>query len=174
MELEVDSGSLREQPLSPDEKQVLSEYFQLEGQRQFDKYRSLQVLSPGSGAGLFSLADMSLDVVKELSDKQLTLELSQREHWVDLIKSIHSRFYELKPTRPEIMLWVMISLEKHAIVQIETGQEEFQPLLQEAEHRQLRLINRLGEPRARQYGENIDLFYKLLEIDGLTENLIRL
>ncbi len=174
MNLELDSDPLREQPLTQNEKQVLSEYFQLEGRRQFDNYRSLQVLSPDTKPDLFSMVNLPLDVVKELSDKQLTLELSQREHWIELMKSIHSRFFDRQPSQPEILLWVMISLEKHAIVQLEVGREEYRPLLQEAQHRQVALLGQLGEARAREFGEDINLFYQLLNIDGLSKNLIRL
>lgn len=172
--IEIDRGDLSEQPLSADEKQVLSEYFQLEGQRQFEKYKSLRMLGGGPSRGLFDSLGLQSGVLNELSDKQLTLQLSQRDHWINLIKSIHENFYDQSPSQPEIMLWALISLEKHAIVLVEIGKKEYKPLLSEAQHRQLPLISRLGETTSSSYGDEISLFYQLLEIEGLSENLIRL
>ncbi|MGM0381282.1 MAG: hypothetical protein ACQEP7_04795 [bacterium] len=171
--IEVDRGELSEQPLTADEKQVLSEYFQLEGQRQFEEYQSMKLLGGGQVPGLFDSLGLQSGVLNELSDKQLTLELSQRDHWINLIKSIHEKFYQNNPTRPEILLWALISLEKHAIVLIETGKEEYKTLLQESQRRQLPLISRLGEATSSRFANEISLFYQLLEIEGLSENLIR-
>ena len=131
-QFDVDRGGLEEQPLSPDEKQLLSEYFQLEGRRQFESFRSVLMLKEGRSPGLFDMLKLNSDFLDELSEKQLSLELSQREHWIDLIKSVHDRFYDTTPNRAEIMLWTLICLEKHAIVQIETGQEEYRNLLNHA------------------------------------------
>lgn len=173
-QFDVDRGGLEEQPLSADEKQLLSEYFQLEGRRQFESFRSVLMLKEGRDPGLFDMLKLNSGLLDELSEKQLSLELSQREHWVDLIKSVHDRFYDTTPNRAEIMLWTLICLEKHAIVQIETGQEEYRNLLNHAQEQQLPLIGRLGEARSRQFTRNIDLFYDLLDVDGLSENLIGL
>jgi hypothetical protein len=170
--IDVDRGGLREQPLSANEKQLLSEYFQLEGRRQFESFQSVLMLKEGRSPGLFDMLKVNSDLLDELSEKKLSLELSQREHWTNLIKSVHDRFYDLKPARPEIMLWSLISIEKHAIVQIETGKEEYKNLLAHAQEQQLPLIGRLGESRSQQFTRNINLFYDLLDVDGLSENLI--
>ncbi len=172
VDINVDRGGLREQPLSADEKQLLSEYFQLEGRRQFESFRSVLMLKAGRSVGLFDMLQLNNELLQELSEKQLSLELSQRDHWTDLIKSIHNRFYDLKPSRPEIVLWSLISVEKHAIVQVETGKSEYKNLLAHAQQQQVPLISRLGEGRSRQFTRNIDLFYDLLDVEGLTENLI--
>ncbi len=174
MDLDVDRGGLEEQPLSANEKQLLSEYFQMEGRRQFDNYRSMLMFQRGNNPGLFDMLDLPMGRLKELSDKQFSLELTQRDHWIDLMKSIHQRFFESTPSRTEVMLWSLICLEKHAIVQIETGQEEYKDLLRHSQQQQMQLIGRLGELRAKQYTQNIELFYKLLDIDGLSKNLIGL
>lgn len=171
-QLDVNRGGLQEQPLSADEKQLLSEYFQLEGRRQFENFRSKLILKKGRSPGLFEMLKLKSDFLDELSEKQLSLELSQREHWINLIKSVHDRFYDLNPARPDIMLWTLISLEKHAIVQVETGRTEYRNLLNHAQEQQLPLIGRLGELRSRQFTRNVDLFYDLLDVDGLSENLI--
>ena len=171
-ELDLDRDGLEEQPLSADEKQLLSEYFQLEGRRHFEKYQSVLMMKQGRSPGLFDMLSLNSDLLDELSEKQLSLELSQREHWTDLMGSIHERFYDTSPSRPEIMLWTAISLEKHAIVEIETGQDEYSNLLQHAQQQQLPLVGQLGEPISRQFTRNIDLFYDLLDVDGLSENLI--
>lgn len=171
-QLDIDRGGLEEQPLSADEKQLLSEYFQLEGRRQFENFRSVLMLKEGRAPGLFDMLKLNSEVLDELSEKQLSLELSQREHWIELIKSVHDRFYDLKPNQAEIKLWTLICLEKHAIVQMKTGQEEYRNLLNHAQEQQLPYIGRLGETRSRQFTRNIDLFYDLLGIDGLSENLI--
>lgn len=174
-ELDVDRGALREQPLSSNEKQLLSEYFQMEGRRQYENYQSLLAFQQGSQAGLFDLLNMpGLGILKELSEKQLTLELTQREHWINLIQSIHKQFFQNRPDRFKVMLWTLICLEKHAIVQIETGQDEYRSLLRESQQSQLQLIARLGEAYSKRYTRNIDLFYDLLNIDGLSTNLIGL
>ena len=175
--IEVDRDKLAEQPLTADEKKVLSEYFQLEGHRQFEEYRSLLMLKQGrrsQGTGLFDLVGVPGEIHDELADKQLTLELSQRDHWINLIKSIHEKFYDQEPSEPEIMLWSLISVEKHLIVLVETGQAEYKPFLQEVQRRQLPLISRLGESTSSRFADEISLFYQLLEIEGLSKNLIRL
>ncbi len=174
MTSEFDTDTLREQPLSVDEKQVLSEYFQLEGRRQFENYQSLFFQHPGVSPDLFDLFDYNHQLLEELSDKKLTLELSRRDHWISLMKSIHNRFYEGDPARPEILLWFSICLEKHSILQVETGQEEYRPLMREAQRRQMPLIQKLGEFTVKQLVRDIELFYDLLDIDALTENLLRL
>ncbi len=171
-DIEVNRGPLTEQPLSPDEKRVLSEYFQLEGQRRFGNYRSMQMLAAGRSTPLFEMLGLESDILHDLADKQLTLELSQREHWIDLIKSIHVRFYRQKPDLARIILWSLISLEKHAIVQIETGREEYTRFLRDVQQRQLPLIARLGEQTSSSYATHISLFYQLLNIEGLSKNLI--
>lgn len=171
-DLDLDRGGLREQPLSADEKQLLSEYFQLEGRRQFESFRSVLMLKQGRSPGLFDMLKLDSELLEDMSEKQLSLELSQREHWTNLIKSVHERFYDRTPSQPEVMLWSLISLEKHAIVQIETGKNEYKNLLNHAQEQQLPLIARLGESRSRQFTRNIDLFYDLLDVDGLSENLI--
>lgn len=173
-DLDLQRGPLEEQPLSADEKQLLSEYFQLEGRRQFENVRSLQLFERGHSPGLFELLNVHHELFEELSDKKLSLELSQREHWINLMGSIHEQFYQRRPSRAEVMLWTLIALEKHAIVQLKTGQEEFKPLLRQAQHQQLPLVSRLGESTSRQLTRNIDLFYSLLDIEGLTSNLIGL
>jgi len=175
--IEIDRDKLAEQPLTADEKKVLSEYFQLEGQRQFEEYRSLVLLSrgkQGQASGLFDLVGAPGEVLNELADKQLTLELSQRDHWINLIKSIHEKFYKTSPSKAEIILWSLISLEKHLIVLIGIGKEEYKPFLQEVQRRQLPLISRLGESTSSRFADEISLFYQLLEIEGLSKNLIRL
>lgn len=171
-DLDFDRDGLEEQPLSANEKQLLSEYFQLEGQRHFEEYQSILMLKQGRSPGLFDLLSLNSELLDELSEKKLSLELSQREHWTELMGSIHDRFYDSNPSKPEIMLWTSICLEKHAIVEIETGQEEYRNLLQHAQQQQLHLIGRLGESTSRQFTRNIDLFYDLLDVDGLSENLI--
>jgi len=171
---EFDTDTLREQPLSVDEKQVLSDYFQLEGHRQFENYRSLNFHLPGGNPDLLGLFNYNHELLEELSDKQLTLELSRREHWVNLMKSIHNRFYDSQPTPGEVLLWFSICLEKHAILQVETGKEEYRPLLREAQRRQLPLIRQLGETTSREMAKNIELFYSLLDLEGITQNIIRL
>ncbi len=170
--IDVKRGGLEEQPLSPNEKQLLSEYFQLEGRRQFESFRSVLMLKEGRSSGLFDMLQLNSEFLDDLSEKQLSLELTQREHWIELIKSVHDRFYDQSPGRAEIMLWTLISLEKHAIVQIETGQEEYRNLLNHAQEQQLPLIGRLGEGQSRQFTRNIALFYDLLNVDGLSQNLI--
>ncbi len=172
-EIEVDRGGLEEQPLSPDEKQLLSEYFQMEGRRKFESYRTLQFMRGGS-AGLFQMLNLPGSFMQELTDKTLSLELAQRDHWINLMRSVHERFFEEGPGRPEVMLWTLISLEKHAIVEMETGQDEYGRLLEYAQQQQLPLIARLGEGRIRRMGRHLDLFYDLLEIDGLSQNLVGL
>ncbi|MFP4686570.1 MAG: hypothetical protein ACLFN5_00505 [bacterium] len=171
---QIDRAPLKEQPLSADEKRVLSEYFQLEGQRQFGNYRSMNLLAGGRPGRLFGMLGLESEMLHELSDKQLTLELSQREHWIDLIKSIHIRFYQGNPGREEIFLWTLISMEKHSIVQIETGREEYRQLLQEVHRHQLPLIAHLGERISSSYATHISLFYQLLNIEGLSKSLILL
>lgn len=170
--LDIDRDGLEEQPLSADEKQLLSEYFQIEGRRQFETFRSVLMMKQGRSPGLFDMLKLNSELLDDLSEKQLSLELSQRDHWIELIKSVHDRFYDLKPSQPEVMLWTLISLEKHAIVQIETGKEEYKNLLNHAQEQQLHMIGQLGEARSRQFTRNIDLFYDLLDVDGLSENLI--
>lgn len=171
-ELDLDREGLEEQPLSANEKQLLSEYFQLEGRRHFENFQSVMMLKQGRDPGLFDLLSLNSELLEELSEKQLSLELSQREHWTDLMGSIHERFYDTEPSKSEIMLWTSICLEKHAIVEIETGQEEYRNLLQHAQQQQLALIGQLGEVTSRQFTRNIDLFYDLLDVDGLSKNLI--
>lgn len=173
-EIDVDRGGLEEQPLSPDEKQLLSEYFQMEGRRQFESYRSMQLFNQGMTHGLFDMLNLPGEFMQELTDKQLSLELSQRDHWIDLMRSVHDRFFDRGPSRHEIMLWTLLSLEKHSIVQIETGRDEYKNLLQHAQQRQLPLIGRLGEGATRRLTRHMDLFYDLLEVDGLSQNLVGL
>ncbi|MFB6346434.1 MAG: hypothetical protein ABEK50_11795, partial [bacterium] len=97
-DLDLDRDGLQEQPLSPDEKQLLSEYFQLEGRRQFENFQSVLMLKQGRNPGLFDMMSLNSELLDELSEKQLSLELSQREHWTDLIGSIHERFYDTSPS----------------------------------------------------------------------------
>lgn len=170
--LDLDRNELEEQPLSADEKQLLSEYFQLEGKRQFENFRSIMMFKTGYEPGLFELLNFQNDVLDDLSEKKLSLELSQREHWINLMSSIHERFFQGKPNRMEIMLWTLISLEKHATVQIKTGQEEYKKLLRHAQNQQLPLIGRLGENTSRQFTDELNLFYTLLDIEGLSNQLI--
>lgn len=170
--LDLDRDELEEQPLNADEKQLLSEYFQLEGQRQFENFRSVLMFERGYEPGLFELFSFHHDLFEELSEKKLSLELSQRDHWIDLMSSIHEQFYEGRPSQPEIMLWGLLSLEKHATVQIKTGQEEYKKLLRKVQQQQLPLIGRLGEHVSRNYTKNLDLFYSLLDIDGLSTQLM--
>lgn len=172
-DLDVDRGGLEEQPLSPDEKQLLSEYFQMEGRRKFEGYRTLQSLG-GASAGLFRMLNLPGPFMEELTDRTLSLELAQRDHWINLMRSVHERFFEARPARPEVFLWTLVSLEKHAIVEIETGQDEYGQLLRYAQQQQLPLIGRLGEGRIRRMTRHLDLFYDLLEVDGLSENLVGL
>jgi len=171
--VDMDRDGLKEQPLSADEKQLLSEYFQLEGKRQFDNYRTMLTLKYGQApTDLYRFAQIPTETVKELSDKQLSLELSQRDHWINLMKSVHERFYDGQPGLPEIEMWTHIGMEKHAIVQLETGQEEYRQLLNISQQRQTQLLAQLGESRAQQLTKNQDLFYKLLDLEGLRKNLI--
>lgn len=170
---DVDRGGLEEQPLSPDEKQLLSEYFQMEGRRKFEGYRTLRSLGGGS-AGLFRMLNLPGPFMEELTDKTLSLELAQRDHWINLMRSVHERFFDRRPGRPEVMLWTLVSLEKHAIVEMETGKDEYGQLLRYAQQQQLPLIGRLGERRIRRMTRHLDLFYDLLEVDGLSQNLVGL
>jgi len=171
--LDFNSDGLREQPLSADEKQLLSEYFQLEGKRQYDNYRTMLTLRDGRApADLFQFMNLPMETAKELSDKQLSLELSQRDHWISLMESIHEQFYEEKPALPSIELWSLIGIEKHAIVKLETGQDEFRKILNYSQQRQMQLLTRLGEHRAQEFVDHQDLFYKLLDIDGIRKELI--
>lgn len=171
--LDLDRDGLREQPLSADEKQLLSEYFQLEGKRQYDNYRTMLTLQYGRAPGdLFQFVNLPRETVEALSDKQLSLELAQRDHWINLIQTVHDRFYDDNPSLPEIEMWTQMAMEKHALVEIETGQEEYRKVLQFAQQRQTQLLAQLGEQVAKQYDKNLDLFYKLLEIDGIQKNLI--
>lgn len=171
--IDLDRDGLREQPLSADEKQLLSEYFQLEGKRQYDNYRTMLTLQYGRAPrDLFQFVNLPRETVEELSDKQLSLELAQRDHWINLMQTVHDQFYDEKPSLPEIEMWTHVSMEKHALVQIETGQEEYRDVLQFSQQRQTQLLAQLGEQRSQRMGNNVDLFYKLLDIDGIQKNLI--
>ncbi|MFB6355701.1 MAG: hypothetical protein ABEJ65_04220 [bacterium] len=171
-ELEYDRNALEEQPLSSNEKQLLSEYFMLEGRRQFNQYQNMAALQQGRMPGFFEMMDLPMETEKELSDKQLSLELAQRDHWVGLIETLHERFFDSRPAPPEIEMWALMGLEKHAIVHLETGKEEFEPVLKGSQQRQVQLMTRLGEVRTQQLTRNVELFYKLLDIDGINRSVI--
>jgi len=173
-DVDVDRGGLEEQPLTPREKQLLSEYFQMEGRRKFESHRSMRLLGGGSPGGLFHMLNLPGAFMQELTDKKLSLELAQRDHWINLMRSVHERFFGGRPGRAHVLLWTLISLEKHAIVKIETGQEEYGQLLQYAQQQQLPLIGRVGEGDTRRLTRHLDLFYDLLDVDGLSRNLVGL
>ena len=172
-ELDVAREQLSEQPLTIQEKQLLSEYFQLEGKRQFDNYRTLLTLQQGRApSNLFRYLNLPMETLQELSEKELSLELSQRDHWVNLMESIHQQFYDVRPDLREIELWSLIGMEKHSLVELEAGQSEYKHLLRFSQQRQMELLPRLGERRVKQFSRNLDLFYTLLNIEGLNKNLI--
>lgn len=170
-DLTVDRGQLREQPLSPDEKRVLSGYFQLEGRRQFDNYRTILRFKTGQVGGLYDWLDTPPELTEEIDEKRTTLELSQREHWIDLIESIHSQFFQDRPSPQEVQFWTLLALEKHTLVQIETGRDEFKQYLDYFQHQQLPLIRRLGEIKVQSYTDDVELFYDLLDLEGLNREL---
>jgi len=173
LDLTIDSEELKEQPLTVQEKQLLSEYFQLEGKRQFDRYQNVLALQQGrTPSDLFQFMNLPMETLKELGEKELSLELSQREHWINLIESIHDQFYDLRPTLPEVKLWSLISMEKHAIVEMEAGQQQFKKILRYSQQGQMELLNHLGERRVKEFSRNLDLFYTLLNIDGINKSLI--
>lgn len=173
IDLTVDSEQLQEQPLSVQEKQLLSEYFQLEGKRQFDRYHNVLALKRGrTPSNLFQFMNLPMETLNELGEKELSLELSQREHWINLIESIHNQFYDLHPSLPEVELWSLISMEKHAIVEMEAGQKQFKKVLRYSQQRQMELLSNLGERRVKEFSRNLDLFYSLLNIDGINKSLI--
>ncbi len=174
LKLNFDLNILREQPLSAAEKQVLSEYFQLEGRRQFETYKTLENPFNRGRIGLFSALNFDFGLLEELAEKQLTLELSCRDHWIELMKSIHRGFYETSPHFYELVFWTSLSLEKHAIVKIAGGKEEYRHLLREMQNRQLPLIPRLDERLVKKLNREIQLFYDLLDVPGLNTSLIRI
>ena len=121
----------------------------------------------------YAALNFNFNLLQELSDKQLTLELSCRDHWINLIKSIHREFYRGRPNFYELMYWTALALEKHAVVKIETGQDEYRYLLQEMQRRQLTLLGSIPEGRIKQFNQKLQLFYQLLDIPGLNTSLIR-
>lgn len=173
LDCSVDSEGLSEQPLTVQEKQLLSEYFQLEGKRRFENYRTILSLQQGRAPeNLFRYMNLPTETIQELSDKELSLELSQRDHWINLMESIHEQFYDTRPQLPEVELWSLIALEKHALVEMEAGQEEYKDVLHFSQQRQMELLPHLGERRVKEFSRNLDLFYALLNIDGINESLI--
>ncbi len=150
---------------------MLSGYFQLEGQRQFQNYRTLVRFHSGGSAGLFEWLQAPKQLVEELDEKRMTLELSQRDHWIDLIQSIHQQFYRDRPAPAEIQMWTLLCLEKHTLVQIETGRDEFKQYLGFFQERQLPLIQQLGETRVQSLTTDVKLFYDLLDLEGLDRRL---